>query len=156
MIPDAAVKDAKCTDYVYDKAPTICLEGQNNSHGSHGRAHISLKDAMIDYNGPGEPPKPAPNDNELIKHAVAYFPDDEEGERWSLGTLEGFDVSFGEIAQKPLVQHVVSVHGQVYAAGSGIADIEKSIPSGEDIRRLQGGEQCSYRPKGISLMTSRQ
>ena len=84
--------------------------------------------------------EPAPNDNELIKHAVAYFPDDEEGERWSLGTLEGFDVSFGEVAQKPLVQHVVvSMHGQVYAAGSGVADIEKSIPNGEDIGRLQGG-----------------
>ena len=65
VIPDAAVKDAKCTDYVYDKAPTICLEGQNNTHGSHGAAHQSLKRMMIEYNGAGNPAQPIPFEDML-------------------------------------------------------------------------------------------
>lgn len=49
IIPDAAAKDAKCQGYVYKEAPTICLEGQDNHFGSHGRAHGKLEQSIQDY-----------------------------------------------------------------------------------------------------------
>ena len=57
-IPDAAVRNAKCTGYTNAGAPTICLEGQDNAHGSHGRAHERLDEIMRNFNGPKAPPKP--------------------------------------------------------------------------------------------------
>ena len=56
MIPDAAAE--KCPGYNHGEAPTICLEGTSNTHGSHGGAHQNLKKDMEDYNGKGNPPKP--------------------------------------------------------------------------------------------------
>jgi hypothetical protein len=59
VIPDAAAKAAGCKDYKYGTAPTICLEGQDNTYGSHGRAHAALGKSMQAYNGgPGKPPGP--------------------------------------------------------------------------------------------------
>jgi GHH signature containing HNH/Endo VII superfamily nuclease toxin 2 len=59
LIPHNAVKDAKCTHerknaagipkskpYTYGGAPTICLEGQDNNFGTHGKAHAKLGKAM--------------------------------------------------------------------------------------------------------------
>jgi hypothetical protein len=47
LIPDAAVKDAGCPGYDYDKAPTVCAEGTGNSHGgSHQKLHDSLDRRM--------------------------------------------------------------------------------------------------------------
>ena len=56
VIPDAAANS--CPGYKNGEAPTICLEGTSNTHGSHGRAHQNLKKEMADYNGKGQPPKP--------------------------------------------------------------------------------------------------
>lgn len=56
VIPDAAANS--CPGYNHDEAPTICLEGTSNNHGSHGLAHQNLKKTMADYNGAGQPPKP--------------------------------------------------------------------------------------------------
>jgi hypothetical protein len=58
IIPDAAAKGAGCKDYKYKEAPTICLEGQDNTYGSHGRAHKALGKAMKQYNGEGAAPGP--------------------------------------------------------------------------------------------------
>ena len=49
VIPDAAAKGAGCSDYSYDDAPTICLEGQDNTYGSHGRAHSALGRSIASY-----------------------------------------------------------------------------------------------------------
>jgi hypothetical protein len=49
IIPHAMVKDAGCTSYDYQGAPTICMEGVNNAakHGSHGKAHANAQKAVI-------------------------------------------------------------------------------------------------------------
>lgn len=49
VIPDAAVKNAGCEGYKYKEAPTICLEGQDNTYGSHGRAHKELTKSITNY-----------------------------------------------------------------------------------------------------------
>jgi len=49
IIPDVSVKNAGCQDYDYQEAPTICLEGTDNIHGSHGRAHVKLKKTIASY-----------------------------------------------------------------------------------------------------------
>ena len=36
---------------------TICLEGQDNTYGSHGRAHEGLDQLLQNYNGLNKPPK---------------------------------------------------------------------------------------------------
>ncbi|MCE3602999.1 hypothetical protein LXA47_05200 [Massilia sp. P8910] len=58
VIPHAAAKDAKCTGYTYGGGLTICLEGQDNTYGSHGRAHEGLDKLIENYNGLNKPPKP--------------------------------------------------------------------------------------------------
>ncbi|WP_289623971.1 HNH/endonuclease VII fold toxin-2 domain-containing protein, partial [Paracidovorax cattleyae] len=35
-----------CPGYDHDAAPTICVEGTNNNHGSHGTAHNKLEDEL--------------------------------------------------------------------------------------------------------------
>ncbi|RZI57111.1 MAG: hypothetical protein EOP37_21745, partial [Rubrivivax sp.] len=50
LIPDSAVKEAGCTGYDYEKAPTVCAEGTGNSHGgSHQRLHDVLERRMNKY-----------------------------------------------------------------------------------------------------------
>lgn len=49
VIPNAAAEEAGCDGYSYGSAPTMCLEGQDNTSGSHGRAHMNLKDSVADY-----------------------------------------------------------------------------------------------------------
>lgn len=49
LIPDAAAKGAGCTGYSYNGAPTICVEGQDNTYGSHGRAHAALGASISSY-----------------------------------------------------------------------------------------------------------
>ena len=45
VIPDEAAKGS-CADYSHGGAPTICVEGVNNSNGTHGKIHSDL-DARI-------------------------------------------------------------------------------------------------------------
>jgi GHH signature containing HNH/Endo VII superfamily nuclease toxin 2 len=77
IIPDSAAKDAGCTGYTKGSAPTICLEGASNNHGSHGAAHQALKGAMEKYNGKGNPPKDISYEDmskaslEAIKHSTS-------------------------------------------------------------------------------------
>ena len=43
LIPDAYLKHGQgCPGYNYDKAPVVCAEGANDTHGSHGAAHTAL------------------------------------------------------------------------------------------------------------------
>lgn len=42
VTPDSAAKNAGCRNYKYEHAPTICLEGQDNTYGSHGSVHLNL------------------------------------------------------------------------------------------------------------------
>ncbi|MDH0868135.1 HNH/endonuclease VII fold toxin-2 domain-containing protein [Mitsuaria sp. GD03876] len=59
IIPNTAVEGSKCNrkeknnagvpvqkDYSYGSAPTICLEGQDNTYGTHGTAHGKLSKSM--------------------------------------------------------------------------------------------------------------
>ncbi|MCY1357105.1 GHH signature containing HNH/Endo VII superfamily nuclease toxin 2 [compost metagenome] len=49
VIPDAAMKGNSCYSGE-GKAPTICLEGTNQHHGSHGKAHDELNNILEDRN----------------------------------------------------------------------------------------------------------
>lgn len=78
VIPDSAV--GECPGYTEGDAPTICLEGADNNHGSHGAAHNTLKESMDKYNGNGTDGKinsPQPIDYEEMRkralEAVAPF-----------------------------------------------------------------------------------
>lgn len=42
ILPDEMTKGGNCPGYNKLQAPTICVEGTNNSHGSHGRIHDRL------------------------------------------------------------------------------------------------------------------
>ena len=49
VMPESMFKGSNCTpSYNGRNAPTICLEGVNNSHGSHGAAHSALKSQLKD------------------------------------------------------------------------------------------------------------
>ena len=48
ILPETMMKDKSCYEG-HGSAPTMCLEGANNTHGSHGAAHGKLFDAMSDY-----------------------------------------------------------------------------------------------------------
>jgi GHH signature containing HNH/Endo VII superfamily nuclease toxin 2 len=43
ILPGAMFEGQSCYAGKHGSAPTICLEGVNNSHGSHGAAHRSLQ-----------------------------------------------------------------------------------------------------------------
>lgn len=51
IMPDKMFDGVDCPGYNYDNAPTMCLEGTNNSAGwgSHGDAHANLKESMRRY-----------------------------------------------------------------------------------------------------------
>lgn len=49
VLPHEMTKDGKCPGYTHGSAPTVCVEGVNNSHGSHGRVHDTLAREMEDY-----------------------------------------------------------------------------------------------------------
>jgi hypothetical protein len=38
-----------CSKYSHGTAPTICVEGTNNKHGSHGKIHANLRDRINNY-----------------------------------------------------------------------------------------------------------
>lgn len=42
VLPDEMTKGGKCPGYSAGAAPTLCVEGVNNHHGSHGRIHNRL------------------------------------------------------------------------------------------------------------------
>jgi hypothetical protein len=46
---DPAFSNPCSTAYDHGNAPTICLEGTNNTHGSHGVAHSALRTQIEDY-----------------------------------------------------------------------------------------------------------
>ncbi|ALN58681.1 hypothetical protein GLE_3335 [Lysobacter enzymogenes] len=48
VIPGAAFKGNACYTGKHTRAPTICVEGVNNSHGSHGAAHSALGRILTD------------------------------------------------------------------------------------------------------------
>jgi len=47
VIPKEAA--GSCSGYNHDKAPTICVEGVNNSNGSHGKMHRALSEKIEKY-----------------------------------------------------------------------------------------------------------
>lgn len=54
VMPDSMFANAVCTSsYKYSSAPVICLEGTNNTHGSHGEAHETLKTLLKGKEGKG-------------------------------------------------------------------------------------------------------
>lgn len=42
LIYDAMIKDANCSGYEYSTAPTVCVEGGSQNHGSHARVHDAM------------------------------------------------------------------------------------------------------------------
>lgn len=52
VIPDEAAKDA-CSNYSHGGAPTICVEGANNSNGTHGKIHTALDRSVQDHKDGG-------------------------------------------------------------------------------------------------------
>lgn len=44
-----AMLDGKCAGYKYLPAPTMCLEGATQNHGSHGTAHTALDNLIDEY-----------------------------------------------------------------------------------------------------------
>jgi hypothetical protein len=49
VLPGAMFEGNPCYAGKHANAPTICLEGVNNSHGSHGAAHRRLQDLIRDH-----------------------------------------------------------------------------------------------------------
>lgn len=50
LLPNEMFKD--CPEYtkqVHEAAPTVCVEGVNNSHGSHGKIHREMDELMNDH-----------------------------------------------------------------------------------------------------------
>lgn len=48
LIPKEMVGDG-CPGYDHETAPTVCVEGTNNTHGSHGQVHAALKGVMTNH-----------------------------------------------------------------------------------------------------------
>lgn len=46
LVSDAMIKDSGCTEYNYDTAPTVCVEGGSWHVGSHKRAHEALSSQL--------------------------------------------------------------------------------------------------------------
>lgn len=42
IIYDNMMKNSGCTSYDYNNAPTVCVEGNGRTHGSHGRIHRAM------------------------------------------------------------------------------------------------------------------
>ncbi|HEX5746721.1 MAG TPA: PAAR-like domain-containing protein [Archangium sp.] len=53
VLPDEMTKGGHCPGYKPGDAPTVCVEGINNFHGSHGRIHDKLVKAVADYKASG-------------------------------------------------------------------------------------------------------
>ncbi|MFP2929727.1 PAAR-like domain-containing protein [Pyxidicoccus sp. 3LG] len=49
LLPDEMTKGGNCPGYTRGSAPTLCVEGVTNNHGSHGRIHNSLSRRMADH-----------------------------------------------------------------------------------------------------------
>lgn len=65
-----------CPGYDHDAAPTICVEGVNNSHGSHGTAHERLKDELKRLGFPdGKPITKEDAINAGARSVVEAFPE---------------------------------------------------------------------------------
>ncbi|MTV56445.1 hypothetical protein GM672_27395, partial [Massilia buxea] len=52
LVPGGSVKDT-CPGYNHNRAPTVCVEGTSQNHGSHKRAHEALarEHEALDQNG---------------------------------------------------------------------------------------------------------
>ena len=101
VIPDSAAKSAGCEDYKYGTAPTICLEGQDNNFGSHGRAHTKLDMDIKDYNGVGKPPKPISYDKMRDKSLDAIKDSTEQCNRACLrAQLDSYYTKCGDLQAK--------------------------------------------------------
>lgn len=63
LLPNEMFQDCPAyTEQVHEAAPTVCVEGVNNSHGSHGKVHRAMDD-LID--------KHKEKHNDLIDHKRA-------------------------------------------------------------------------------------
>jgi hypothetical protein len=84
--------------------------------------------------------EPPPDETAVLKHVIAYFRDDPESARWSRAEISGFETSYSGVSQKPKVQHVVvTMGGDVYAAGSGDKGIETSMKPYDNGGPSRGG-----------------
>lgn len=88
---------------------------------------------------------PRPFEEELTTLYVAYFSDEGPLGRWGSDDLYGFAGMMAGASQKPLWQNInIDRLGQVYVKGSGVTEIENTIPGGGgegpmrgDVRRLK-------------------
>ncbi len=49
VLPDEMTKNGNCPGYTKGGAPTLCVEGANNSNGSHGLVHKALDSRIQDH-----------------------------------------------------------------------------------------------------------
>ncbi len=49
VLPHEMTKDGACPGYTKGSAPTVCVEGVNNTHGTHGKIHANLAKSMKDF-----------------------------------------------------------------------------------------------------------
>lgn len=71
IIPDATMADANCLNYIYEQAPTVCVEGATIGHGSHGVIHNNWDIGVNARKGlASAPPIPA-SLSDLIEMAIA-------------------------------------------------------------------------------------
>ncbi len=52
VLPHEMTKDGACPGYTKGAAPTVCVEGVNNTHGTHGKIHANLAKSMKDFISP--------------------------------------------------------------------------------------------------------
>jgi hypothetical protein len=62
---DLAFSNACAEAYDHKNAPTICLEGTNNTHGSHGAAHTALRTGIEKYQAGQRGAGPLGNPNRI-------------------------------------------------------------------------------------------
>lgn len=53
VLPHEMTKGGACPGYTKGGAPTVCVEGVNNTHGTHGMIHRKLASSMKDFTSPG-------------------------------------------------------------------------------------------------------
>ncbi len=72
VLPGAMFEGQPCYAGKHGSAPTVCLEGVNNSHGSHGYAHANLKIIMDRRRAAGQTTLDYPTARDDAVHAITY------------------------------------------------------------------------------------
>jgi hypothetical protein len=70
LIYDGMMKNAGCTGYKYDDAPTVCTEGTNQNVGSHGRIHTKMDEQVQGLADAGKAPGGKMSMDDTINAAV--------------------------------------------------------------------------------------